>query len=96
MRKPLRSRQGGYLLITDPNGGSNHHERDTYSCLHCNRIVEVEPFCRPEDMGRRCGGCDGLLCKRCSAVDGCSHIEKRMERIEKREHWRKTYGMVTG
>lgn len=88
-----RFRQGGYLRITSPNGGKDH-ERDTFTCRHCNKIVEVKPMCRPEDMGRICGGCDGILCKRCSMKEGCSHIEKRLKTWEDRDNWRRNIGAL--
>lgn len=76
--------QGGYLRIENHNDRDKAFEADTYTCKHCNRIVIVKPMCDPADLGRRCGGCDGLLCKRCSALDGCSHIEKRLAVMESR------------
>ena len=91
MRK--RFRQGGYLRITSPDCGKDY-ERDTYTCRHCNKLVEVTPMCRPEDMGRACGGCDGLLCVPCSAKNGCSHIEKRLEVWEQRGRLRREMGVL--
>lgn len=82
-----RPQQAGGLLITDLDTGKQT-ARDTYTCRHCNRIVIVQPMQRPEDIGRRCGGCDGLLCVACSARDGCSHIEKRCDAIARREQLR--------
>lgn len=39
MRRP-----GGYLVITDPDApGGLDLERDTITCSHCQRIVEVKP-----------------------------------------------------
>lgn len=92
--KPRRSKQGGYLLITDPDGGNRHLERDCYTCRHCSRIVTVEPFCSPTDIGRRCGSCDGLLCPRCSMQDACTHVEKRLETIERRDRLLRDMGVI--
>ncbi len=77
-------KQGGYSLIVNAADSGRNIECDTYTCRHCQRIVMVKPMCDPMDLGRRCGGCDGLLCRRCSALDGCSHIEKRLAQMESR------------
>jgi len=77
-------RQGGYSMIVNAGDTGQTVERDTYTCRHCNRIVAVRPMCDPMELGRRCGACDGLLCRRCSGLDGCTHIEVRLEAIERR------------
>ena len=75
MRKP-----GGYSIITDPDLASPI-EHDTFTCVHCNRVVFVKPRCDPADMGGRCACCDGLICKHCVGK-GCDPLEKKIERME--------------
>jgi hypothetical protein len=89
-------RQEGYLLILDPDGPVT--ERDSISCRHCQRIVELKPgtfgqvYLIPdgdtyrEEAGAYCGSCHGPLCLPCERQGGCEngsqHWERQMERLE--------------
>jgi hypothetical protein len=86
MRSP-----GGYLCI---DGHMGRQECDTFTCVHCNRIVVVKPKDRPEDVGGMCGGCYGLICKTCAADGGCKTIERRMEELEARYNVLRSYGLI--
>lgn len=72
------------MMIVNADDTGKMVEMSTFTCMHCNQIVPIKPMCDPVELGGRCGGCDGLLCKRCAALDGCSHIEKRLEKMEHR------------
>ncbi len=80
-----KRRQGGYLLVKNPDGeGGRDREADTFTCRHCNRVTLLPPGADPASIGRWCSTCDGLLCPKCSANLGCAHVEKRMALIESR------------
>lgn len=89
-------RRGGYLRVGDPDGGSRHYEADTFTCRHCNRIVEVPPFASPTDSGSRCSGCDSLICAPCARrkrclprEEWCLRVERRAREIEARQEFRR-------
>jgi hypothetical protein len=82
MRKP-----GGYATIFGPLG---IRECDTFTCAHCNGVVHVKPKCDPADLGGQCRLCDKPICPKC--VGGsCLPFEKKMEQMEARDRWRRTY-----
>ena len=60
----------------------NDKEVDTFSCQHCNKVVFVEPFCDPADMGGLCRVCNGLICEECVKECICDPHEKKLERWE--------------
>ncbi|MCW2309746.1 hypothetical protein M2319_004105 [Rhodobium gokarnense] len=86
MRKP-----GGVLILTTNDG--RQEETDTFTCAHCNKIVPVRPFQRPEDIGGRCGGCGGLICPDCVSRGTCDPIEEKLARAEAAYHARRSYGI---
>lgn len=73
------------MIIRNAGDRGKDVECDTFTCRHCNKIVRIKPLCDPVELGGRCSGCDGLLCPLCASVSGCTHIERRMEIIERRE-----------
>lgn len=76
MRNP-----GGYSVLVEP--GKAAEERDTFTCIHCNTIVEVTPKMSPAEMGGFCRLCMKPVCKNC-ADKGCTPFEKRLEAMEQR------------
>lgn len=87
MRNP-----GGYGVYIggDLHGGKK--EVDTFTCAHTNKIVEVPPFSRPEDMGGLCKVCMGLICKE-EVGKGCTPFLKRLDQVEKADiERRRSYG----
>lgn len=81
-------RRPGGLLITVSELGTK--EVDTFTCKHCNKIVEVQPRCDPADMGGRCNVCDGLICPSCVGK-GCDVIEEKLKRWEHQATVRQDY-----
>ena len=86
---------GGYLLITDPVAAQSV-ERDTISCGHCNRVVEVKAgssstvFLRwsrsqqryQEEPGAFCRCCMKPVCLPCHDIGVCMPLEKWLEQQE--------------
>jgi hypothetical protein len=88
MIRPVGGKAIGFMCETGPDGFVK--ERDIFTCQHCNYLIIVEPGSPPEDYGGRCKGCMGLICPGCVArsrlsdYGGCDHIEKKLERVEKK------------
>jgi hypothetical protein len=78
-------RPGGYGIATGPHGVQEH---DTIVCAHCNSIVRVKPFERPEDIGGFCRACAKPICPNCVGKD-CIPTEKWMEMMERIENRRR-------
>lgn len=86
MRNP-----GGYLRIEGPDHPL--YERDTFTCRHCGKVVEVKPKQAPEDLGGLCKVCMGLTCPQCAGQPGCKTYEQKMEEAEERFHSRRSLGL---
>lgn len=86
MMRSIGSKALGYMVECSPGGKTIEH--DTFTCQHCNRIVEVKPFCSPSDIefGGQCKGCMGLVCLACYDKAECRPIEKWCEQQERK--WR--------
>ena len=88
MRNP-----GGYATIIEP--GRSTREADTFTCVHCNRVVHAvadgKPA-RPEDIGGLCMQCHGLICPACVGK-GCDPLEEKLRRWEARQAARRSYGL---
>lgn len=85
MRNP-----GGAILISDP-GLPSQVQIDTFTCAHCNCVVQVPPRQDPAKIGGFCYGCTKLVCERCVATGKCDPIEKKLERAEASYHARRSY-----
>lgn len=81
-------REGGYLIGTTDDGPPI--ERSTLTCGHCNRIVIVKPKCDPADLGGLCKVCMKLICPQCYGLDRCDPFEKKLERAEARDRFRRS------
>jgi hypothetical protein len=71
----------GYSVTTD--GWGVETRRDTFTCRHCNHVVEVEPRQDPNEFW--CFMCMAPICKRCKAVEWnrppdqpCAHRERQL------------------
>ena len=82
MRNP-----GGYAVVTSPDG---QREADTFTCNHCNHLVEVKAGEKAEDIGGFCKLCMELVCPRC-AGGPCVPFEKKLEQQEAAYHARRSY-----
>jgi len=76
MRKP-----GGYILIVDP--GAPLHEQDTFTCIHCNKIVLVKPGMSVTDFAW-CRKCMKPVCEKQVCQDRCVPWERQLEISELR------------
>ena len=81
----------GYQIIVDPDTGT--HELDTFTCGHCQYIVDLHPLQHGKTIGLNsangwCFSCDMPLCPNCAnrlELYGCEIWEKQMEEIEARD-----------
>jgi hypothetical protein len=80
---------GGYGILVDPDLGTV--ECDTFTCVHCQRVVEVKPKADPADMGGFCRLCDKPICPGCVGK-ACLPFERSIERAEARAAARRSYG----
>ena len=84
------SRPGGIAILSGPNGVT---EQDTYSCGHCQAIVQVPPRASPSSLGGLCKVCMHLICPRCTDVGTCTPWERQMEKMEARQRAHDSYGV---
>jgi hypothetical protein len=84
MRNP-----GGYLQISCDGVV---HERDSFTCNHCNRVSFVKPKQDPADLGGLCKTCMGLICSACVGQE-CRTLMARIEAAEASYHARRSYGL---
>lgn len=83
MRRPQ-----GYLIITSPYGADL--ECDTFTCVHCNTIVPVQPAPAPMPGGF-CGMCRSFVCDSCADKE-CTPFEKQLEAWEAKDRARRSMG----
>lgn len=100
MRNP-----GGYAFITTPEPSkvkfdglrcesipAGIHEIDTFSCVHCNRVVHVKAKANPDEFGSMCRNCMKMVCPVC-ANGPCVPFMKKLELMEKRDIALRSYGV---
>lgn len=85
MRNP-----GGYAVITDPLAPTK--EWDTFTCCHCNSIVNVKPFQAASDAGGWCARCAKPVCGPCADQGRCTPFEKKLDAYEARMRLRNMAG----
>lgn len=100
MRNP-----GGYAVITSPEPtrvnfdrmrceeiSAGTFEADTFTCVHCNRVVHVKPRATMDEFGSMCRNCMKMTCPTCA--DGpCVPFLKKLEIAESRERTLRSYGL---
>lgn len=84
----------GYFVTRDRVSGKVIAENDTFTCGHCNRVVEVAPFQRPADTGGHCKICWALTCPACTAKGSCTPFESRLEQQERSYNFRRSAGLT--
>lgn len=103
MRRP-----GGYVTITSPDATVAHFDKfsceqiqagtfeaDTFTCIHCNRIIHVKAKASPDEFGSMCRNCMKMVCPTCA--DGpCVPFMKKIEAMEEKDYLRRQYSMVMG
>ena len=72
----------GYVLVSDPDGGGR--ESDCFTCVHCQRIVEVPPKATAKSVGW-CLRCDKPICRRCADDGNCKPWDRQMDAMERRD-----------
>ena len=75
MRNP-----GGYLLVVGPGPT---HEQDTFTCIHCNKVVPVKPGMTITDFAW-CRKCMKPVCEKELCQARCLPWERRLEITEAR------------
>jgi hypothetical protein len=73
----------------------------TFTCSHCNAIVNVVPGAdgpdRQNDGSGLCLICMGLTCKRCQLAQSkgapCTPWQKKLEQMEARDRATRSYGL---
>ena len=98
-------RPKGYSVVTDPDEGITEH--DTITCVHCQMIVFVKPGSGytiyliyqgngkyREEPGAFCGKCMKPICIKCHNNGHCIPWEKKLERIESKDRFRRQVGCV--
>ncbi len=80
----------GYSIITDPY---HCEEVDTYTCCHCQQVIDKPPFRSATDddrngkpIGAWCTCCDAAMCPRCIGK-GCRPIERWLIQQETRRNY---------
>jgi hypothetical protein len=86
-------RPGGYAVIVDPSL-PKPIEQDTFTCSHCSKIVFVKatPNLPKPDIGGFCRLCMKNVCGTCADKGNCDPFEKKLERMEQRDRFRKSIG----
>lgn len=79
------------LQCKELSAGQN--EFDTMSCAHCGRIIHVAARQRPEDIGGLCFQCFKPVCPTCVERGHCDPLERKLERMEKRDIALRSYGL---
>jgi hypothetical protein len=69
-------------------------ERATFTCIHCQNVRRVKPFCDPADLGGICRLCNDVICEQCVGKP-CDHFEKKLAREEARGRARRYMDEVT-
>lgn len=97
---------GGYAIITSPEPSrvnfdrlrcealpAGQYESDTFSCVHCNRIIHVKARANPDEFGSMCRSCMKMVCPSC-ANGPCVPFMKKLEMAEKRDSALRSYGVL--
>lgn len=83
----------GWLVETDRVSGKVVRECDTFTCGHCNRVVQVRSRAIPAELGGRCGNCDTLICPACQRLGRCTPFEEVIAKYEARQRLRAQLGV---
>lgn len=100
MRNP-----GGYVTIVSPETSvanfdkfrcetisAGTFEADTFTCVHCNRVMHVKPKAPMDEFGSMCRNCMKMVCPTC-ANGPCIPFEKKLEAMERRDIALRSYGI---
>lgn len=82
---------GNWHCITNENGSIR--EQDSFTCGHCSKIVLVGPKQKGEDIGGMCKICYNLICGPCADLGICEPFEKKLEKQEARDRFRRQAGL---
>lgn len=67
----------GYLLTDDRVSGGTLQELNTLTCVHCNRVVALNPE-RERERGW-CWKCDAYVCDFKVCIEECNPIQEGIE-----------------
>ena len=76
-------RPGGYAVLVDPDA-PQPKEWDTFTCGHCQYIVNVKPFESASNAGGHCKICDKNICSACVDQRECRPLAKWLEEVERK------------
>lgn len=95
----------GYATIVSPDASVVNFDRfrceqvsaglfeaDTFTCIHCNRVIHVKPRVSMDEFGSMCRNCMKMVCPSC-ANGPCVPFLKKLDEVEKREAARRSYGI---
>lgn len=98
MRNP-----GGYATVVSPSPtklhldgfrceeiGAGVYEADTFTCVHCNRVVHVKARTQGDEYF--CRNCMARICPPC-ADHPCAPFLKKLEQAEERDRVLRSYGL---
>ena len=67
-------------------------EIDTFTCVHCNKVMHVKPRANMDDFGSMCRNCMKMVCPTC-ASGPCVPFMKKLEMMEVRDYALRSYGV---
>jgi hypothetical protein len=79
------------VLVSDVHGQT---ETRTFTCVHCNAIVEVPHKAPPDKCGGFCGRCFAPICTTCAMKGRCTPFERRIEQAEARDRSLRSMGIA--
>lgn len=89
MTERLRRTRG--FLVDDTSGG--RVESETFTCNHCNHLVEIPHKAPPDEAGGICYQCYALICPACARKRECTPFMKKLEEYERRSRFRRELGL---
>jgi hypothetical protein len=87
---PGSVRARGFSVEDGPDG---RLENETFTCAHCNTVVDIPHRCPPDQLGGRCFQCDAMICSACVAVGACTPFERKLEQYEARDRFLRQAGL---
>ncbi len=87
----MTMRHASYCRASGPDGTQ---EWDAFTCVHCQAIVRIAPRASASASGGWCGRCNQPICGPCAATGQCTPWEKQMERIEARDRFLRSAGLL--
>jgi hypothetical protein len=68
-------------------------ECETFTCCHCNSLVQVPHRGAPEDCGGFCMSCNQMQCLVCAQKQTCAPFLAQIEQTLSRDRFRRAAGL---